>query len=326
MSNLYLHIGTHKTGSTAIQSSLKKKSSELDDEDILHIPYFSLLKELMQTECFDPALASRMREKLNHNLNYSLQRSADRFILSFEGFSGRPLMGYTNAEVIAEILHYAFDDIDVKVIVYLRRQDSFVESVYTQKIHEGESYSFDTFLEQTDVLKLDWYALVDAYGSRFGTENVFVRRYHREFFPEAYSLIQDFGRVIGSKTLAEHTTSRFSNVGYSRAALETARRTNPHLDSEEQWILRRLLQETNGKEPFQSYSFFAPNERRAFLERHTSSNRRIVDEYCSDEVNRLFPKPDFNEPQEWKGLTVEQMTVTLARAIVMARSIANNVD
>jgi hypothetical protein len=326
MSNLYLHIGTHKTGSTAIQSSLKDHSSELEGEGILHVSYFSFLKELMQTECFDPTLAKRVREKLNHNLNYSLQHSADRFILSFEGFSGRPLTGYANAEIIAEILHHAFDDIDVKVIIYLRRQDSFVESMYTQKIQEGESYSFDTFLEQTDVLKIDWYALVNAYGSKFGTENVFVRRYHRKFLPEAYSLIQDFGRVIDSKTLAEHTTSRFSNVGYSRAALETARRTNPHLDNEEQWILRRLLQETNAKEPLQSYSFFAPNERRAFLERHTSSNRRIVDEYCSDEVNRLFPKSDFNESQEWEGLTVEQMTVTLARAIVMARSIANNAD
>ncbi|WP_251929727.1 hypothetical protein [Salinibacter ruber] len=321
MCDLYLHIGTHKTGSTAIQGALRRHSRDLKDEGILRIPtHHSLLKKLMRAKSSDPAFASQVREELAQNLNSELSSSSDsRLILSYEGLSGHFLTGYSNTEVVAETLRQAFDDLDVEVIVYLRRQDDFVESMYTQMIYQGEAYSFDQFISQSDIDQIDWYDLVNAYGSKFGADKIHVRRYHRKFLPEPYSLIQDFGRVVGSEVLSRYETSKTANSGYSRTALEIARRTNPYLDDREQSQLRGILQASNTKKFFESYSFFAPDERRTFLEQHASSNRRILDEYFPEQDSRLFPKPDFEDHKEWEGLTVERTAITLTRALLAVK-------
>jgi hypothetical protein len=52
------------------------------------------------------------------------------------------------------------------------------------------------------------------------------------------------------------------------------------------------------------------------LRRHASTNRRILDEYFPDSDNRLFPKPDFDKYEDWEGLSLDRMAVTLARAMI----------
>ena len=78
-----------------------------------------------------------------------------RFAMSSEGFFGNLFKDYYNSEWISEFLSKVSAGFDVRIIVYLRRQDFFIESLYTQMIHQGESYSFLDFVVNYDALSFD---------------------------------------------------------------------------------------------------------------------------------------------------------------------------
>ena len=166
MNKLYLHIGTHKTGTTEIQQSLIFAKNNLVKEKIIYLPYFPSSFELMRIKCLDNNMVAQCTDYLQEQTKrYSSQF---RFIMSFEGFSGDLEQGYKNSRLIAQTLKEATSEFDVSVIVYLRRQDTFLESAYTQLIHQGESFSFSEFRNNYDFSSFNWLDLLNNYSEFFG--------------------------------------------------------------------------------------------------------------------------------------------------------------
>jgi len=124
----YIHIGTHKTGSTAIQQLLNKNKYLLRENGYV---YLRDLEEKFQTlkmsTKIDTDVITLFKKELANSCKRNKSNIPDhRFIISSEGFSGNPLIGYKNAGIVAEHLYQITDDFDVYVIVYLRRQDDFI--------------------------------------------------------------------------------------------------------------------------------------------------------------------------------------------------------
>ena len=191
-------------------------------------------------------------------------------------------------------------DVPVTIVMYLRRQDEFVESMYTQSIHQGGGQGFDDFVEQFHDRPLQWHRLVDAYGARFGYDHLVVRRYHRAFLPENDSLIRDFLLAVGLRpsiieALLKNHKADTPNKGYSAPAIAIARLTNPYLNREEQKQLRKILQENAAKELFSPYSYWYPHDKKAFLAEYTDSNRAILQRFYPGTTDQLFPEEDLDE-------------------------------
>ena len=145
--HIYLHIGTHKTGSSAIQQAMKKHQSFLKDNG--YYPLW-LLQDLLEIHKFlfsgsgEAALGEDkircLREKL---LKYFANIDEDKVIISAEVFAMHPWE--VRAERIERLLRGLYSS--MTIVAYCRRQDSYVESLFQQVSKNNMvSVSFDDFI------------------------------------------------------------------------------------------------------------------------------------------------------------------------------------
>jgi hypothetical protein len=131
----------------------------------------------MRAEQYDKKLVKNFKAEVQRKMPN--REPENPVVLSSEALSGMPTGGYQNSNVVYSMLRDATAQYNVKIVIYLRRQDSFVESMYTQKIHEGEAFDFESFLKQYDAPDaLDYYRMIADLIEFFGDQNLVVRSYH----------------------------------------------------------------------------------------------------------------------------------------------------
>lgn len=320
---LFIHIGTHKTGSTTIQNALLKNYRSLRKENIIYLPDRKLFKQLMTLKHIDEKIIDDIRAKLKIILRCYKIKDTTRFVLSQEGLSGDPgfgndlsFAGYKNAEIIAESLSRITENLDVEIIIYIRRQDTFIESLYTQRIHEGGYDSFNDFLTRLPEDAFNWEFLLNSYSKHFGKENINLRIYDKLYLPSKDSLLKDFSEVINSKSLLKRSMPSM-NRGFSREALEIARITNRNLSYPETQILFDIFQMVSSKMAFENYSYWNFNERKEFMAKYEQSNKNIVNTYLDIKSKPLFSdiKPE-SEENKYRGLDLEKILPIIMKSII----------
>lgn len=285
---LFIHIGSHKTGSSAIQRAFRSKETGIEEEGLIRIECDSDITK----KNWEPQQEQALTEHLKRHIRDQTALTF-RYLISYEGFCGNAFQGYPNASLIANRLRAVTRDFDVRIIVFLRRQDDFIESMYTQMIHEGGSRSFQDFITTTRPESMDWYRLLESYAAVFGRENLIVRRYHADFYPKSDSLIVDFANIVGVRPeCLKSKRSLTRNQGYSSEAVELARLCNPSLSKPHRALLREMLQEVSPKPLFHSYSYLDLKTRQDILAVCAESNERVKQDYFSSLGQApLFPEP-----------------------------------
>lgn len=323
MSNtpLYIHIGTWKTGSTTIQYNLNLFKEKLKTENIIYLSENDKIvtddRIIRNFEKVEDDYVAGSRKKLKEIIQ-RYEGHNFKLVASAEEFSGDPFTGFNNVSAVAQNLKEitAGLNLDIKIIVYLRRQDDFVESLYTQSIHLGMTHTFEEFLSTFDGDSFNWKNLVSSYSKLFGEQNIIVRRYHKKYLPNQNSLIHDFGNILGSKLLTEFEATHSKNKGYSRDTLEIMRLVNKEL-GDDRFQIRKLFRASNTKKPFEKYAFFDGSERKSFYSQYVESNDYIAANYLTPQETSLFPAPVMSEnPPVYPGLTPEGVAVNLSRALL----------
>ena len=287
MTNIYIHIGTHKTGTTTIQHALRDTVRVYPKEGWVYQGTTPTANEFMQAEKYDKTKVQQFHSELQSTIQR--RKSANRLVLSSEALSGFPRNGYQNSNVVYSMLRDATTQYNVKIIIYLRSQDSFVESIYTQMIHQGETLDFGSFIKQYDSPDaLNYCRMLDDLRSCFGDENLIVKSYHEA---SKRGLLHDFGDIIESKSL-QCSEQMEKNPSYSHHALEIAKICNASLDQRRKSQLRGALQLTMAKKRFEQFSFFSDKERAMFLERFKMSNTEVANRYFNGSLETLFPIPN----------------------------------
>jgi hypothetical protein len=169
---LYLHIGIHKTGTTAIQHFLKINNKALKKNGIyLPIEYFS-----------DNRPQDLVFKMINNNFKYieilenmkavCISDKCHSIILSNED-----MVGMRNTDVV-KILNELFD---LKVLIYLRRQDKYIESNYSFFTTLFESrYSYKKPIHEIPPMSTisNYYCdLIDVYSGIVDKANIFIKIY-----------------------------------------------------------------------------------------------------------------------------------------------------
>lgn len=314
--NLLLHIGTHKTGTTAIQRALRNNRRKLIKLGLAaQPPIRHELRDVLIQSSRDESACGHVTERFLEVCASKL----NGIVISSEAFSGEPLSGYANASEMAERLRLCTRDFDVKIVVYLRRQDEFLESLYMQKIHEGHSFSFADFLKSIASVSFDWYALVESYAEVFGRENIIVRRYEKRFMPCRESILEDFFQIAGAdpKQLNLIQEKAAPNAGYGPVAVEIARICNPNLVASERQELRHILQAAISKQPHERYSLLNAETRRQLLDRHEEGNARLAREYLDEASGQLFLPPTCEDAaSDDMGPSKEALVSTLVKVLL----------
>jgi hypothetical protein len=318
---LFIHIGTWKTGSTTIQFNCNRYKEELKNENIVYLSGDEKIvtddRKIRKFKKMNQKYISESREKLNGLLK-KYDNPDYRLVTSAEEFSGDPFTGYKNGPLVSGMLREITKDLglDVKIIIYLRRQDDFFESLYTHSIYLGKSHTFHEFLNQFDEQSFNWKNLVDSFAESFGKENIIVKRYHKKFLPNKNSLIRGFGKIIESNKLAKFEQTYSKNTGFSRDTLEIMRIINKEMTNENV-DLRRLFRAADHRGRFEKFAFFSEEERAEFYSRYEELNTQIASRYLNLSETSLFPAPDKSENLPvYPGLELKGVVVSFSRVLL----------
>ncbi|SDB21775.1 hypothetical protein [Eubacterium oxidoreducens] len=333
MKTLYIHIGTPKTGTTAIQNFCHNNEEVLHkkgyDYPILYT-YYGRAKvrnaQFLHLTIYNRDTTDKKDRDIaeeNRRITEGMQTIASLFetyhniILSDEGlWKATQKRRASLWEELKE--HGEKHGYQVKVIVYLRRQDEFVESWYNQRIkHELEQNNTLTWEEYSrDKEKNcspDYYQRIKAIERVLGKENIIVRRYNFAEFKNG--MIQaDFLDAIGLEWTDEYEiieTDKNRNDRLQGNALEFKRIINQmkDLSRAESRMFEKILLELSeqwGKQ----YPCRAMNQQEAmeFMKEFESDNQKLAEEYIND-GKPLFtdrykdnPKWDENNPYVLENL------------------------
>jgi hypothetical protein len=276
---LTLHIGIHRTGTTAVQKALHDARSDLAARGV-HYAF----------------------ETVNHNFVASCVQQGERTAKSVvqqlieEGLdSGQPHV-LVSAENLAGLRDpVALWDLqrhfDVRVLAYLRRQDHWLESWYNQAIRwpwnaELSRLDPDAFYRRVRRFHwLDYRALHQRWSAVFGSEKVQFR-----WFENARSgLLQDFVEAAGLPEGVLQPKSLEVNASASPRMTEALRHLDlvSRPDGERSRLIMAVRSAFDGASwPSPRYAF-SPAQRRRLLERHRRSNNWVAREILDQPPTRF---------------------------------------
>ncbi len=220
-------------------------------------------------------------------LHYAVEacgQQAETILISSEGLlGGRPTRGeglYPDAVQFLSSVRSVFAERRLRVILYVRRQDRFLESCYVQDIHEGKSMAtFEDYLRD-DVGEgdLSWLHYADRIASVVGADNLSVREFEsirHGFQPFALDFLQ---HVINPKGLAIPEVN--ANPSLTSEGLELARLIMPRV-GRDAWpefltLLQRHLSINGGGTRVE---LFTPSQREALLQRYREDLEQALAKY-----------------------------------------------
>jgi hypothetical protein len=206
-------------------------------------------------------------------------------VFSKEAFAGDPHRAYENLTQVAADLKRILEPWPICILIGVRRQDTFVESLYSQYIKSGGTQPFDEYRRVLDDRKLDWLRIVVELERVFQPGSVHVRVFD-DFPRDSDALAKHMLGALVPDLWLRRTRKKQANLGYSRSTLEVARCANQWLDPRERKSLRRFLETRFPRRSGESLSLYSEEQRSALLAYYEPSNEQLFCRY----LGRSLPK------------------------------------
>lgn len=316
MKTLYLHIGQPKTATTSIQSFLNKNKKVLAEQDYCYETFdFQYPKVGPNRNAFFligycPDEFGNMQESL------SLERKNKAFstilkwfekynnvILTDEGLGA--LNNCDKKRIFSEVKQFCDDSkIQLKILIYIRRQDDFVYSLWKQKIRAGTKLrKWDDYIAsgeyEQDYVYYD--TTLELIEDIIGKENTLVRIFDHNNFKEKNSIYVDFLAAIGVKwtdkfSLIEKDANISFNDNYTyirRVLIDS----NVHRIAELNRITNRMMRDCLSLADKPKYDYFTPEERINFMKKFEKGNQKVKEKYFPDREYLFSPEADRGLPK-----------------------------
>ncbi|WP_018124271.1 hypothetical protein [Desulfovibrio oxyclinae] len=329
MSTLYIHIGIPKTGSTAIQQTLFENPEPLLSEGFVYYP-----NELgvdthnpLARSWFENSADSTF-EKWRYLKRYC-DNSKNHVIISSEMF---PKTFHNKPESIDDIATALFG-VNVYFVIYLRRQDSHIQSMYNQRVKKFKNPgTIPEFIESFhQEFPCDYYAFVSSIAARFGNEKLIIRPFEKEQLI-GKDVRTDFLSALGvsnpeqfafksgnpNPRLKADTFAVFQEIG--RMDIPWSRKLAAGN------FFRTSLETGSRTESFQDHSTFPPPTRLEIFTRHAHSNAKVAREFLGREDGNLFYAPPPNPDTHWEpypGLQPETAICMITQLFLEVEKLQN---
>lgn len=316
---LYLHIGLPKTGTSVLQYALLEKAKFLGKNGLSYPPHKLECNNISSGNGREIAekLIARKYEEFDREINRVLENTTQKVVLSSEYFWG------LHKEGILEIKKHSQN---IKIIVYLRRQDTLILSRYNQRIKRHHltvpitswvpEYAQNSYRNKElcyDKALLNWSEV-------FGKENLIVRPYEKQQFYNGNIIADFFHHALGLEFTDEsRNTEKKVNISYSSDALEYKRFLNL-LSVEDAGQIDCLLQSYSEGNNDGYTNIISPEILRGIYDLYAESNKRTAIEYLGRQDGRLFYDPPPDPQESWRpypGLSDEKVCKITAYMIQM---------
>jgi hypothetical protein len=212
MAIIYLHIGAPKTATSTLQGVLAKNYDRLLQQGVLYPrdmrngdAHHLLVCDLIEKYGGKPMPAiwygSQPRGQAWSALVEEINRHGDAIdsvILSSELFFGQ----MENIDVMLEDIATYLHGHEVRVLVYLRRQDQLYSSFYNQDVKGVRQWSHSAyqFYQTHQIFQQDYHQLLDVWSGAFGKKHVIIRPFEPGQWPDG-DIVQDFCVAVGASPL-----------------------------------------------------------------------------------------------------------------------------
>lgn len=307
MRTLYLHIGLPKTASTAIQRFCESNKEKLNAQGYSY-PAFDYKYDHVESRrnghflvgvCKDRQ-GKRELEKEEALRQKGLEmvekefQSYDSVILSDENIWHGTIKRKTKTwDIIKE--HSEKVGYQVRIILYLRRQDDLAVSWLNQQVKAGWSRynecNWQKFLENPQYIALDYATHIQDIADVLGEDAICIRVFDRTQFVGG-SIQADFVDAIGLSTEQQYVIEQDrSNVALTCNEMEIKRIINglPDHDKETYAFVRDISMQRGGvalrSDP---YDYLSVEDREDFLKKYEEGNQNIAKKYLGREDGKLF--------------------------------------
>ena len=316
MTRLHLHIGQPKTATTSIQTFLAANRAALIGEGWLYpeaarqYAAHHLLANFFRKPPYDwiaEADPGATRAALLAEIDAT--GCAD-VILSTEALYG--------VEDIAAVARY-FEGFDTRVVIFLRRQDEWLESAYQEQLKNGATRLGPADYAAAMDRALDYRARVEAWAAIFGAEAIRVSVF--EPAADRQPVEATFMAALGAPFGADLTVPPGKNERLNRdciaylSQMKTRRRLGPEF-ARIKAVLGAWSRE-NPDPPARKYAL-PPTARAELLAARAADNAHLARTYLGRGDGVLFaaPPPDPEAPWEPYG------GLTTARAVEIGEYLA----
>ncbi|MBZ0294052.1 MAG: hypothetical protein K8L99_15935 [Anaerolineae bacterium] len=243
MKKLYIHIGYPKTATSSIQQGLHQNSAELALHGYCY-PATGLIGVGKHALAHD--IQGNVHSRIQQLIREMRSGSLENFILSSERFAT-----FSRPEI--EQLQRVCADFDTYIVVYLRQQDAFIQSLWSQKSKIGVQRG--SFVDWVDVLLatpgynvgvadegvspipvvLDYEQTLRMWARVFGLDHILVRPFERsQLHP---NILVDLLQTCGMQDTAWVPEAPQVNVTPSMKTTEVLRtlgeRLRPTMDTQD---------------------------------------------------------------------------------------------
>lgn len=301
MKTLYIHIGTSKTGTTTIQTYCGINREQLKSKGVLFpiMPYhYDRITEnrnghFLYANVYENGVRNKEKEEqvLKQELDYIVDcfKDYDNVLLSEESIWWATA---TRRKGLWKYLqeHSQQNNYQVKIIVYLRRQDQFMMSRYNQILKTdtggGTQRFYEYFKDMNGKYKcvMNYRQRLDYMAKFFPKENIVVKRFDRSYFYNG-DLNADFLHILGVEiddTFAE--LPKDENLGISVQSGELKRvlnRLGTMTFAENQKLLQ-MLNECEELLPKREVSIMTTEHIEKFMKKFIDDNESIAVDYIGD--------------------------------------------
>ena len=312
---ILLHIGQGKTGSTAIQRFLDFNRETLASKHKVLYPNFDsndLTKGSMP--CHTVYLNDARNRNdfaglltiLEKSVDYCRNNKLDKILLSDESLPNWEGWPQIFSQIAGKL------DLEVNVIVYLRRQDKWLESAWKQWGHKFKQ--INTIHDYEQIMNLDWSRMLKPWLDFFEVKQFTVRPYEKSTIGN--DVVADFLKAIGINNavdLPEPPNFKYYNTGYNRDIIELLslckNLTFNHNDNRLFGLLSKTLPTEYIKKPMEDYGLLSPEEALNLIKKYEASNNKVAQIFFGMDRAKLFNDPLPNVDAHWEpypGLTLEK--------------------
>jgi hypothetical protein len=301
---LYVHIGTNKTGTTALQVALAQHRDVLAKNGLIYpragvradahhelgwqCGFFQGPAPAIQDK--PEAIVAKWREELEADPSAIGLVSSEFFSLNGD------------MDRIQQLL----EPFKVKIVVYLRRHDSWLQSVYVQAVKTvlnprwGRGYTAYLNATQRPNTKIGNYRwLVERWAAAFGKKNIIVRPFERSQIGD--NILTDLLRSIGADAAIaalpkdlprENESLSFEAVTFLDVVNHT---TIP--DDIKRHLGRQMIAHDNGVVRGANYA--SPGFRHGQILTHLDDYEFIARKYLLREDGTFFNDPVPSPEEDW---------------------------
>lgn len=325
MTTVYLCIGTPKTGTTALQSFMRE-NEKLINEQGYSFPYMDL--------GILPIFRDRNAHFLVHQseLPTPEEREKEFETVRANGYKivAEEAKKYKNIILTDELVWNRCNEIEnfwpdlienfkrmnceIKVVVYLRRQDLIIQSLWNQHVKVArriwKTFRECIYGEYFNYFPLDYYAQLSKIAQYVKKENMIVRPYEKGQFEEN-SIHADFFKAVGLSLTDAFTREKVEpNVGLKGNYIEIKRILNcvETYREMDDFMRRPVLNASkcqDSLEPYPQESMFTYEEQIEYMKRFEESNQKVAKEFLHREDGVLF----YESVKELEGWKLNQDTI-----------------